>query len=109
MWQYALWGLAGAAINRAMLYLEAAQRIKGWPWRYPYGPGGGPYLVATTLHLGIGAIVAAGAADAGYVSNALIATGIGAAAPIVVNRIAGYTLALLPRSPEDKGQGGADA
>jgi hypothetical protein len=101
MWQYALWGLAGAAINRALLFLEASQRAKGWPWRFPFGPGAAPFCVATLLHLGIATVVTAAAAEAGYVPNALIAIGIGAAAPVVVKKMAGYTLSVLPRGQEE--------
>src|SRR5690349_14990206 len=107
MWQYALWGLAGAAINRALIFLEAAQNAKGWPWLKPGGPGTAPYWVAIVLHLGIALIVTGAAAQAGYVPNALIAIGIGAAAPVVVKKVAGYTLSVLPRGRDDA-EGGGD-
>jgi hypothetical protein len=108
VWQYALWGLVGAAVNRALVYLEETNRAKGWPWQFPYGPGAGPYLVSVVLHCGIAAGVTAGAAAAGYIGNAVVALGIGAAAPVVVKKISGYTLALLPRAEgEAKGQDNA--
>jgi hypothetical protein len=108
MWQYALWALAGAASNRALLFLEACQRVKGWPWRFPYGPGAAPYWVATVLHLGVGTGVASAAAEAGYVTNSLVAFGIGAAAPVVVKKLADHTLEITPRKQEGEG-GGTDA
>lgn len=108
MWQYALWGLAGAAMNRALVLLEASQHAKGWPWREPYGPGAGPYWIATLLHFIIATVVTAAAAQAGYIPNALVAVGIGAAAPIAVKKVAGYTLGLLPGA-QDEAKGGDDA
>jgi len=46
MWNSTMWlpfahiGLAGEAANRALIYLEPAQRVKG-PWQRPNGPRGG--------------------------------------------------------------------
>lgn len=104
MWQYALWGLAGAAVNRALVYLEASQRTKGWPWRRPYGPGGGVFFVAQILHCGIAMIVTAAAASSGLLSSALLALGMGAAAPAVVKKASQYGLAVLPAGNEDDKQ-----
>lgn len=109
MWLYALWGLAGAAVNRALIFLEASQRVKGWPWRSPDGPGGGVYLVSVVLHCAIGAVVAFAAADARIATNGLLALGLGAGAPVVVKKVSGYTLAVLPRPTEDADGGGGDA
>lgn len=109
MWQYALWGLAGAAVNRALIYLEASQRAKGWPWRRPHGPGGGVYAVSVILHCAIGALVTWAAADAGLIVNALLAVGAGAVAPVLVKKASGYTLAMLPSPPAHSDQGDDDA
>jgi hypothetical protein len=108
-WQYALWGLAGASINRALIYLEASQRVKGWPWRYPHGPGGGAYFLSVVLHCGIGGSVTAAAAQSGVISNALLALGMGASAPAVVKKLSQYTLAILPQSVDDEKRGGDNA
>lgn len=104
-WQYALWGLAGAAVNRALIYLEAAERVKGPPWRAPQGPGGVAYLVSVVLHCCVGAIVAGAAAQSGFISNAAVALGIGVAAPVAVKKLSSYTLAVLPRGGDDGKQG----
>jgi hypothetical protein len=104
MWQYALWGLAGAASNQALAYIEASQRVKGWPWKRPHGPGGGAYLVSVLLHCVIGALVAAAAAQSGVVHNALLAFGMGVAAPVAVRKVSQYTLAVLPRGSQDENE-----
>jgi hypothetical protein len=103
LWQYAaLWGLAGGAVNRILIYLEAAQRVKGPPWRFPHGPGGGMYVASLFLHCAIAAVVTGAAGQAGYVPNAVVALGMGAAAPVVVKKLSSYTLAVLPKANDDQ-------
>ncbi|MBO3751017.1 hypothetical protein J5X84_33510 [Streptosporangiaceae bacterium NEAU-GS5] len=102
MWEYALWGLAGAAVNRALVFLEANRRVKGPAWRYPEGPGGGYYALATILHCGIGSIVTYAAATSHIVSSPLIALGLGSGAPVVMAKIGRYALAALPRTEPDQ-------
>jgi hypothetical protein len=102
LWQQAaMWGLAGGAVNRALIFLEAAQRVKGPPWLRPQGPGGGFYLVSVLLHCVIAAVVTGAVAQSGYVPNAVVALGMGAAAPIVVKKLSSYTLAVLPKTDDD--------
>ncbi|WP_148089023.1 hypothetical protein [Saccharothrix texasensis] len=100
MWQYAMWGLVGAAANRAILFIEATQRVKAWPWTRPKGPGGGIYAVATLLHLAIATATTAALATTAIVASDFVAFGIGAAAPVVVKKIAGYAESLV--SPEGR-------
>jgi hypothetical protein len=94
--QAGLWGLAGAAVNRTLIFLEANRRVKGMAWRYPEGPGGGFFALATALHCSIGAIVSAATAQSGYVSNAVVALGVGASAPVVMKSLSRMALAALP-------------
>lgn len=107
VWHYAVWGLLGAAVVRGLVFLEASQRTKGWPWVAPDGPGGGVFAVAQLIHLGVATAVTAAVASTALVTNALVAFGIGAAAPAVVKKVTGYTLALLPRQ-EESGRVGGD-
>lgn len=101
-WQYALWGVAGGAAARAVSCAEAIPRVKGPPWRFPYGPGGGTYLLAAILHCFIALVVAgAAAAQSAMFRHPLIALGLGAGASIALKAVSGYTLALLPRAPDD--------
>jgi hypothetical protein len=109
VWHYAAWGLAGAAINRALIYLEASQRSKGPPWRPPQGPGGGFYLISVILHCGIGSVVTWAAAQSHLVPSALVALGMGATAPVVVKKASAFTLTILPRTTDDEAEGEADA
>ena len=104
MWQYALWGAAGAAANTAVVFLEATTRSKGWPWRQPNGPGGGVYLVSVLLHVLIGGVVASAAVEATLISNAALAFGLGTVAPVVVKKLGRYALAALPSSADDEDQ-----
>ncbi|MCR6490843.1 hypothetical protein M8542_49490 [Amycolatopsis sp. OK19-0408] len=106
MWQYAVWGLVGAAVNRALLFLEASHRVKGWPWARPDGPGGGVYAVSIVLHLLIATATTAAVATTTIIANGLLAFGMGAAAPVVVKKVCGYAMTLLP-SDEPGGEGDA--
>lgn len=105
MWQYALWGLAGAAINRALIFLEANRRVKGPAWRYPEGPGGGFFALAVALHCAVGAIVTYATSVSGYIHNPLLGIGLGATAPVAVKTISRMALAALPPADSDRGQG----
>lgn len=107
MWQYTLWGLAGAAINRALLFLEANRRVKGPAWRFPDGPGGGYFMIAVALHCGISSIVTYAAAESQVVSNPLLALGLGATAPAAMKKLGRLALAALPPEADD-GDGGED-
>jgi hypothetical protein len=110
MWQYALWGLAGAAINRALIFLEANRRVKGPAWRYPEGPGGGFFALAVALHCAVGAIVAYATAASGYIHTPLLGIGLGAGAPVAVKTISRMALAAFPpgASGEEPGMKGDD-
>jgi hypothetical protein len=91
----AVWGLAGAAVNRTLVFLEANRRAKGPAWRFPEGPGGGFFVLATVLHCGIGSVVSAAAAQSGYISNSLVALGLGASAPVAMKAISRMALAAV--------------
>ena len=73
MWQYALWGLVGAAANVGVVFLEASRRVKGWPWERPKGPGGGVYAVSILIQMGIATATTAALAAAAIVTNAFVA------------------------------------
>jgi hypothetical protein len=105
MWQYALWGLAGAAINRALIFLEANSRAKGPAWQYPEGPGGSFFALAVVLHCAVGAIVTYATAASGYIHNPLLGIGLGAAAPVAVKTISRMALAALPPAEPDRKSG----
>ena len=96
MWQYALWGLVGSAVNCGVLFLEAMNRVKGWPFAQPRGPGGGVYAVSIIIRLGIAAATTAALATTTIVTSGFIAFGIGVAAPAVVKKVARYVEALVP-------------
>lgn len=96
MWQYALWGLAGAAANTGVVFLEASRRVKGWPWVRPRGPGGGVYAATVVINLGIAAVATAALATTTIVGSGFVAFGLGAAAPVVVKKMAAYAETLIP-------------
>jgi hypothetical protein len=99
MWQYALWGLAGAAVNRALVLLEANRRVKGAPWRFPEGPGGRVFALAVALHCGIAAAVTYAAAAFKVIDNPWVAVGLGATVPVAIKTI--IRLALEPLASRD--------
>lgn len=101
MLQYALWGLVGAAANVGVVFLEASKRAKGWPWVRPKGPGGGVYAVSIVIHLGIATATTAAMASTSIVTSYFVAFGIGAAAPVVVKKVARYAESLLPVAEDD--------
>ncbi|MFD1047369.1 hypothetical protein ACFQ1S_18385 [Kibdelosporangium lantanae] len=106
MWQYALWGLVGAAANVGVVFLEASTRVKGWPWQSPKGPGGGVYAVSIFIHLGIATATTAALATTTIIVSNFVAFGIGAAAPVVVKKMARYAESLLPAAEDDEKPGG---
>ncbi|GAB3158780.1 hypothetical protein GCM10027258_70760 [Amycolatopsis stemonae] len=108
MWQYALWGLIGAAANRALLLLEASERAKKWPWTPPDGPGGGLYATSVGLHLGIATAATAALATTTIISNGFVAFGFGAGAPVVVKKACRYAIRLLPPEEPTREIGGGD-
>src|SRR5882757_9076320 len=111
MWQDALWGLIGAASNIGVVFLEASRRVKGWPWACPKGPGGDVYAVMIIIQLGIASATTAAVSTTGIVANPFIAFGMGAAAPVVVKKVAKYVESLLPHNDgdgESRLDGGAD-
>lgn len=87
-------------------------RVKGWPFTRPHGPGGGAYAVAIIIHLGIATATTAAAATMVPVTSGFIAFGIGATAPVVVKKVAGYVETLIPfnetsaeQRTQDRGDG----
>jgi hypothetical protein len=102
MWPYALWGLIGAACNRALIFLDANRRVKGSPLQYPEGPGATFFLFAAILHGGIASAVAYAAAASGVISSPLLALGVGFAAPEALKAVSRRALLLL--YPGDGGQ-----
>jgi hypothetical protein len=105
-------GLVGAAVNRALVFLEASHRAKGWPWVQPEGPGGGVFAVSIVLHLGIATATTAALATTAIITNGFIAFGTGAAAPVVVKKVASLAMTLAPSGETDgqqpPNQGGGD-
>ena len=95
-WEYAVLGLAGALIHRALIFLEANRRAKGPAWRYPEGPGPFFFALATVLHGAIAAVVTSVTAVAGYIHNPLLGLGLGIAAPAAVKKISALALGALP-------------
>lgn len=110
-WEYALWGLLGAASNRGLRFVEDLHRVKGWPWaRAVGGPGAGPYVAATGVHLFLGAAAAAALTAAGIVDNAFLAFCAGVGAVLVVKKAGELAAGQVPSGGRDDGypQRGSD-
>lgn len=103
-WEFALWGLLGAAANRGVRFLEDLQRVKGWPWgRTAGGPGAGPFFAAVAVHLFLGAAVAATLSSAAIVDNPFVAFGAGAGAVLAVKKAGSYAYGHLPSDTANDG------
>ncbi|MGS2805531.1 hypothetical protein [Nocardia sp. MW-W600-9] len=104
MWLYAVWGCVGAAVNCGLVFLEASNRAKGWPWVRPEGPGGGVYAVSIVIHLAVATATSVAILSSGLIATSvLVAFGIGTGTPVVVKKVSGYVQSLLPG--EDSGEG----
>ncbi|MEV4364621.1 hypothetical protein [Nonomuraea sp. NPDC049625] len=87
-WMFALWGLGGGLAIEALDFIKAVRRVgHGWPWRYPYGPGGGPYLVSVLGRAAASAVVAGAAGASVNGMTPLIALALGAAAPLILEKL----------------------
>jgi len=106
MWQFALWGLAGAAVNRALVFLEANRRAKGKAWQYPEGPGGGYFAVACVLHCAIGSTITYASALSGLPLSPILAIGMGIGAPAASAKLARIAVAILGDAGNTGGQSG---
>jgi hypothetical protein len=97
----AVWGAVGATANLGVVFVEACRRVKGWPWARPYGPGGGVYAVTIIVNVAVAGMTTAAVASGRIEQSGLIAFGMGAAAPVVVKKMARYVEALLPSGDQD--------
>lgn len=95
--QAGLWGLAGGFVVDGLEFYTAVRRYGCLPWKVK-GPGleAGrvAYLIAESVRMLVGGILASGAASSGQVSGPLAAIAIGVAAPLMVERLT----ALIPLS-----------
>ncbi|MEQ4723794.1 hypothetical protein [Nonomuraea sp. B19D2] len=88
VWVLALWGLGGGLAIEALDFFKAVRRVgRGWPWRYPYGPGGGPYLVSVLVRAALSAGVAGAAGASVDCVTPLIAFALGTAAPLILEKL----------------------
>ncbi|WP_181307450.1 hypothetical protein [Nonomuraea fuscirosea] len=88
VWVLALWGLGGGLAIEALEFFKAARRVgRGWPWRYPYGPGGGPYFVSVLVRAALSAVVAGAAGASVDCVTPLIAFALGTAAPLILEKL----------------------
>lgn len=101
-WVLTLWGVLGAAANLGVVFLEASRRVKGWPWARPQGPGGGVYAVSVVVQLGIAGATTAAVSTTGIAESGFIAFGMGAAAPVVIKKLARYVQSLVPAFQEEQ-------
>ncbi|MFD3427686.1 hypothetical protein [Nocardia fluminea] len=105
MWQYALWGIAGAVANCGIAYLENSVRVKGWPWlKDNGGPGGGVYLSWVAVNVGVAGLTTWAIAYGDIISTNAAAFGAGVAAPALVKKLAAYGES-LPQNDSAGGNG----
>lgn len=87
----ALWGMFGAFAIESLDFWTAVRRHGRWPWQGPDGdpgPGAMAYGIAEALRLVVGAgVSAAGCTSLGHGGTAWLAMTLGAAAPIVLEKL----------------------
>ncbi|MFI6166344.1 hypothetical protein ACIBCN_06105 [Nocardia sp. NPDC051052] len=107
MWQYALWGVAGALVNCCVKFLEDSQRVNGWPWaKDRNGPGGGVYSTWILVHLVVAGVVTFTLANTDFITNEVVAFGAGVGWPVLVKKIfASVESAALPTAGDGDGGG----
>lgn len=81
-----MWGLAGAFVVEGLELVTAIRRTGGWPWRLRGEVGLGPYVVAVTIRLAVGAMLAAALGTNGQLSGPAGAAMIGITAPLIVEK-----------------------
>lgn len=86
-WGAGVWGLAGGLCVEALALYATIRGTRRWNWRRPIPQGLMAYLISVVVRVGSGAFLAAAAAGSGQVSGSLAAFGLGAAAPLVVEKL----------------------
>lgn len=100
MWQYAAWGLIGAATYRCLIIRAAVLRDRDpFPrrdrrWNFPEGPGADALVAALCTHAPLGAAAGCAAAVAGAASP-LVALIPGVVTPIVLKPVGRLALRIL--------------
>lgn len=106
-----MWGLIGAAANRGVKFLEASEKVKGWPWVQPHGPGGGVYAASIAINLGVAGMTVGAVATTGWIVNEFVAFALGVGAATLVKKAGEYASSFLPWGRKDGrrlGTGDAD-
>lgn len=99
-WELAGWGLFGGFIVDGLEFWRDVRRNGGaWPVYYKSLAG----IVAEAIRLFAGAGLAIAFGKSGQVSGVIGAIAIGAAAPLIVEKL-GQQLPLLPVSPRENNQ-----
>lgn len=85
LWRCALWGALGGLIVDALEFYRVVRNNGG---RWPEDMRSLAFLVAELIRLGVGAILAVAFASSGHVSDTLGALAVGAAAPLIAEKLA---------------------
>ncbi|MFJ9554420.1 hypothetical protein ACIRPH_11425 [Nocardiopsis sp. NPDC101807] len=104
LWQYALWGLLGAAAVEGSEAFAVMRRTHAPPWRHKEGPAPTVFAWSVVIRLFLGAIVASVMGESGAVANAVGAFGVGLAAPVLIEKM----LQLARHSGASDGGGGVN-
>ncbi|NYH54558.1 hypothetical protein HNR06_004147 [Nocardiopsis arvandica] len=87
LWEFALWGLAGAGCVEALEFAAAISRTRNWPWRAPGAPPAFPLLVSVVLRLSVGTVLAMALGGSDQIAGEIGAFVSGVAAPVIIERI----------------------
>ncbi|WP_346047562.1 hypothetical protein [Actinomadura chokoriensis] len=106
MWQFVLWGVAGAVAHRTYAFLDVNRGRKKWPLRSPEGPDGRYYLIACVLHCLLAALVTAAAAANDQITTSWQALALGVGTPSVLAKLSRYALQDAPPAADGEGSAG---
>jgi hypothetical protein len=95
-----IWGLFGGFAVEGLDFIAQSRRPPaGWPWKRPGHPGLGPYAISIIIRLLVGGGLAVATTLSEYPVGPLGALGIGVAAPLIVEKLAGQALDYFPAPP----------
>jgi hypothetical protein len=82
------WAVMGGLCVEALALLKLIKNDLQWSWRRPIPQGLTAYVISVMLRIGIGAGLAAAAADSHQVSGGFVAFGLGVGAPLILEKLA---------------------
>ncbi|PPK64251.1 hypothetical protein V5P93_006160 [Actinokineospora auranticolor] len=93
------WGLFGGFAVEGLEFVARIRRTGTWPWRGKNAPAVLPFAVSVLIRLTISGGLAAAAGSSGQFAGPLGALVVGISAPLIVEKLARQTVALVTEPP----------